>query len=82
MNLRAIIERRGKRPVTHTQADTFFLFGLKLATDPDFRTEVEQARAGQQAPLVRDKESIVRACIAGALAPDEAVELFRRAQGG
>jgi hypothetical protein len=82
MALKDTIARRGRRAVAHTQADTFFLFGLALATDPAFRAEVEQARAGRQAPLVRDTAAIVRGCIAGALRPEEAVELFKRAQGG
>ena len=36
----------------------------------------------RQAPIVRDKTSIVRACVAGAIRPDEAVTLFKRARQG
>ena len=79
MALRDTIAARGRRAVIAAQQHTWLIFGLKLATDPAFRAEVERARAGEQAPIVRDTTSIVRACVAGAIAPDEAVTLFRRA---
>jgi hypothetical protein len=65
MSLHEIIEQRGKHAVAHIQAETFLLFGLALATDPEFRAEAERARAAA----------------AGAIKPDETVELFKRTQG-
>lgn len=79
--LKDIIERRGRRAVIATQQQAWLQFGIALASDPAFRAEVAQARAGQQAPIVRDTALITRACTAGALDRAEAVTLFKRVQG-
>lgn len=71
----------GRASVVRAQAETWLFAHEQVRVDPELRAELERARAGRQAPITCDKAAIVRACIAGAVAPDEAVELFRRTQG-
>lgn len=77
----AALTTRGRPAVVAAQQETWLLIERLIAVDPELRAELERARAGEQAPITSDKETIVRACVAGALNPDEAVTLFRRAQG-
>lgn len=76
------IAARGRRAVIAAQQHTWLIFGLKLATDPAFRAEVEQARAGTQAPITCDRTVIIQARVAGALTHDDTITLFKRTQGG
>jgi hypothetical protein len=78
--LLAIIAQRGRASVVQTQAEAWLFLERLTGLEQAWRDELERARAARQAPIVRDRASIVRACVAGALAPDEAVTLFRRAQ--
>lgn len=80
--LQAIIATRGWRAVIAAQHRTWLLFGIALATDPDFRAEVERARAGKQAPIICDTTVIIQARVAGALTHDDTITLFKRTQGG
>lgn len=78
--LRERIAVRGRGAVLAGQHNAWHALHLAVATDPDLRAELEQARAKQAAPT-RDRAAIVRACCAGELSPPEALELWKRAQG-
>jgi hypothetical protein len=79
--LQAIIATRGRASVVRAQQESWLMLERLVAVDPEWYAELAHTRAGKQAPIVRDRAAIVRACAAGALAPDEAVTLFRRTQG-
>jgi hypothetical protein len=76
------IAARGRHQVMTAQHNAWLFFGLKLATDPTFRAEVERARAGKQAPITCDTTVIIQARVAGALTHDDTITLFKRTQGG
>lgn len=78
--LELALATRGRAAVVQAQAETWLMLERLIAADPELRAELEQARAGRQAPITRDRAAIVRACTAGALAPGEAVTLFKRTQ--
>lgn len=79
--LTTAIATRGRAAVIERQQETWLMFGLLLDTDPDFRAEVERARAGRQEAIVRDRAVIQRAATELALTPKEAAILFQRTQG-
>jgi hypothetical protein len=78
--LETALATRGRATVVQTQIESWFFALEQVRVDPELRDELAQIRAAQ-APIVKDRALIVRACVAGAVTPDEAVTLFRRTQG-
>lgn len=77
-SLREQLAARGRANVVAAQQLAWHELHIAVATDPALQAELRQLR-DRQAPVVRDKAAIVRGCIAGAISPEEAVTLYKRA---